>query len=135
MMANEPDRLFIDKNDREFYKKIKREIFEGFFSKEAKDQFILAMAFGFAHKGRCSLDSRDGFFRSEYLQQKDEALINAIAIFTTDSIEVLSNKEEVYKIAEEYAHGGIRLLYEEVTSGMPGSFFLQAVREENARFT
>jgi hypothetical protein len=121
-MANSPDRLYIEKADRDLYDNdiITKEILYG---KTRKDQFLFAMAIGFKNKVKRPLESREGFFLAKDLHTEDEALIDIVAIYDNDSVDLLQKREEVFKIAEEYAHAGIRLLYDEATSGQPGSYF------------
>jgi len=121
-MANLPDRLYIDKADRVLYDNdiINNEILYG---KTRKDQFLFTMAIGFKNKVKRSLESREGFFLAKDLHTKDEALIDIVAVYDNGSVDLLHKREDVYRIAEEYAHAGIRLLYDEVSSGQPGSYF------------
>ena len=121
-MARLPDRLYIDKEDRELYghDSVKSEILAG---RENKEQFLFAMAIGFKNQVRRPLDTREGFVRLEYMRPEDEALVDIVAIYDTGSADVLSDRETVFRIAEEYAHAGIKLLYDKATSGQPGSFF------------
>jgi hypothetical protein len=122
MTARVPDRLYIDRADRDLYddKTLKSEVFA---QRENKDQFLFAMSLGFKHGVRRPLNTREGFFLAKNLRPKDEALIDSVAIYETHSADVLAGREEVFRIAEEYAHAGIRLLHGEATSGQPGSFF------------
>jgi len=127
MMNKVPDRLYIDENDRKLYDEVIEEIFRGKIGDEEKrwerkDQFLLAMAIGFKNEVRRPLKKKEGFIRKEYLKPEDKALINAIAIYDTGSIEVLLDKQKVFSIAEEYAHAGIRILHGEIKSGEPGSY-------------
>ena len=117
-----PDRLYIDRADRDLYddETLKSEVFG---RRENRDQFVFAMSLGFKHGVRRPLNTRDGFFLAQNLRLEDEALIDAVAIHETGSAEVLTDREAVFRIAEEYAHAGIRLLHDEATSGQPGSFF------------
>ena len=118
----EPDRVCIDKYDRDLYNKIKEEdIFSG---KTAKELFLAAMAFGFKNNTRRPLKNREasGYLRTEYLSIEDRALIYAVALQEAHSEDVLSDKEEVFSIAEEFAHGGIRILHDAITSVQLGSF-------------
>jgi hypothetical protein len=124
-MAKIPDRLSIDKADRELYNKIKQEVF---LETPRKDQFLFAMAFGFRHKIRRELGTKEGFFLAKDVGPQDEAMIDAIAVAETGSVAVLSNRARVYQIAEEYAHAGIRLLHDQATSG-PGSFYKRFERD------
>ena len=122
MMARLPDRLYIDRADRELYNHhtVKNEILAG---RENKEQFLFAMAIGFKNQVKRPLDAREGFVLTTYMRPEDEALIDMVAIYDTGSADVLSDREVVFRIAEEYAHAGIRLLYDKATSGQPGSFF------------
>jgi len=118
-MPRMPDRINIDKNDRELYDNLKKEkFFEG---RENKEQFLFAMTIGFKNDVRRPLKTKEGFVRAEYLQPQDMALINALAM-SKKGPEVLSNKEEVFRIAEEYAHAGIKILADEIKSSSYGSF-------------
>jgi hypothetical protein len=125
MIEKQPDRLYIDSNDRALYDELSEEIFNSSDLKERKNQFFFAMALGFRSKIRQPFNSKEqgGFFRSEYLQPRDSAILDAIAIYTTNNVDVITNREMVFNIAEEYAHAGIRLLYDDVKSGQPGSYF------------
>ena len=118
-MAKTPDRLSIEKTDRELYDKIKQEVF---LELPRKDQFLFAMAFGFMYETSRELGAKEGFFLAKDMGPRDEALINALAVAKTGSVAVLANQAKVYQIAEEYAHAGIRLLHDQVVS-QPGSFY------------
>lgn len=122
MMARLPDRLKFDKTDKDLYDHdtIGSEVLAGMTRKE---QFLFAMAIGFKNRVKRPLDAKEGFFLAKDMHPEDEALIDALAIYDTGSTDVLSDREAVFKIAEEYAHAGIRLLYDEVTSGQPGSYY------------
>lgn len=120
-MAKNPDRLYIDKDkDRKLYNALEEEIFKG---TTRKEQFFFAMAYGFLYDIRIELSTKDNWFLVKDMGPEDESIIYALAIAKTNSVGILANKAEVYKIAEEYAHGGIKLLHDEVTSKQPGSFY------------
>ena len=121
-MARTPDRLSIDRADRELYDHdtIKSEVLAG---RTRKEQFLFAVAIGFKNRVKRRLDSREGFFLAKDMGPEDEALIDAVAIYDAGSADVLSDREAVFRVAEEYAHAGIRLLYDSATSGQPGSFW------------
>ena len=119
-MSKIPDRLYIDKTDKELFdSEILNEVFSG---KDNKDKFLFAMSIGFRNDLKYTLQSREGYVRAEYLQLNDEALIDSLAIYDSQSVDVISDRERVFKIAEEYARGGIRLLYDKLTSSQPGSY-------------
>lgn len=133
-MAKIPDRLNIDKKtDRELYDALDNEKMLRFKDKGGirtrKEQFLFAMSIGFKNKSKRPLESKEGFFLLKDMRPDEEALINAVAIADTDSIEVLSKKEDVFKIAEEYAHAGIKLLVDKIQSTQFGSFDKQFEKE------
>ena len=132
MIDKQPDRLFIENNDRQLYEELEKEIFKNSDLNERKDQFFFAMAIGFKNETRQPLSSKDGFVRSEYLQPKDSALLDAVAIFNTNDVDVITNRDMVFNIAEEYAHAGIRILYDSVKSCQPGSYFKKLEVEINS---
>jgi hypothetical protein len=120
-MAEGPDRLFIDEGDRELYKKVAEEgVFKG---KNNKEQFMFAMAMGVKNSFKISINKKDGWFFVKDLHPEDMSLINAVAILVTGSITLLSSKKDVYKIAEEYARGGIRLLADKIQEIEFGTFW------------
>ena len=123
-MTSMPDRINIDKKDRELYDKLE-EIFQG---KTRKEQFLFAMAIGFKNNVSRPLGTKEGFFLVKDLRPEDEALLDALAIFE-EGPEILSNKEKIFRIAEEYAHAGIRILADEITSSSFGSFVKKFEKE------
>lgn len=120
-MGNAPDRLYIDKKDRELYKELedKEDMFKGM---KNKDLFLMAMMIGFEHQSNEELKTRDGFFLEKDLNQNDHALLNAIAMHENNGVEVLKDMGEVYRIAEEYAHYGIRIIHDWISSSPYGTF-------------
>ncbi|HEY8363043.1 MAG TPA: hypothetical protein VIK77_09195 [Tissierellaceae bacterium] len=112
-MSKMPDRLYIDKEDESLYNYLKNEIFEG--NERNKELFLLAMSIGFKNQIKRSLDKKKDYVREEYLLPEDYALLNAVAMFEKGP-EILSNRAEVFKIAEEYAHAGIKILVDEINS-------------------
>lgn len=122
-----PDRINIDKKDRKLYDdKLDNEELLRFSGRGGrrtrKEQFLFALAFGFRNKVKRPLESKEGFFLIKDLHPEDEALLNAVALYDTGNPEVLSDRKEVFKIAEEYAHAGIKLLVDKIESLEFGSF-------------
>ncbi len=115
---NQKDRLEIAKGQREYlYDKI--EIFKG---KSRKEQFLFAMAYGFKNNEKKVLKTKEGFVLIKDLRQEDEALINALAVYDTDSLDILTDKDKVYEIAGQYANAGILMLSDKIDSIQFGSF-------------
>lgn len=125
-MPEVPDRIYIDKKDRDLYQKLNEEEITTFKDKGGrrtrKEQFLFALSIGFKNGVKRKLETKEGFFLVKDLHPEDEALLNTIAVYDSNSVEILSNKGEVYKIVEEYAHAGIRLLCEKIKSTTHGSF-------------
>ncbi|MCD4670738.1 MAG: hypothetical protein K8S14_09870 [Actinomycetia bacterium] len=125
MMIKKPDRLNIDKNDRKLYDEIR--IFK---KKENKEKFLFAMAYGYMNNIRFPIKSKDGFILNKTLLPEDEALINSLAVKDSESPEILLDLQDVYNIAEEYAHAGLKMLYDESMSNAEhGSFNIKLEKE------
>ena len=125
-MAKTQDRIYIDKKDRKLYDEI--EFFKG---RSRKEQFLLAMSYGFKNKVHKGIDKQEGFYLVKDMRPEDEALIYSVALSHDGNIDILADKNKMYKIAEEYAKAGIKLLHDEVVSSEFGSFDLKLERELN----
>ncbi len=123
-MAKIQDRIYVDKRDRKLYDEI-----EFFKSRSRKEQFLLAMSYGFKNNISKKIDKQEGFFLIKDMRPEDEALIYSVALKHYGKIEVLANKNEIYQIAEEYARAGIKLLHDEVISSEFGSFDIKLEKE------
>jgi dnd system-associated protein 4 len=114
-----PDWLFLDKSIKEdkLYDKLtdKNSKISPFAGKQDWEVFIVAMSLGFKEDLRKPLDSRVKTIPLSTIRNNDEVmwLIKSIAI-AEKGTDVLMDPNEMFKIAEEYANGGIRELYEKV---------------------
>lgn len=114
------DRLYIGKGDRELYDGSALDwLLHG---KDKKEQFLLAMAFGLKSRERRVLEQREEFFFLKNLGPDDRAILDAVALQTEGALSVLEDEERVLSIAQEYAHAGIRLLADEMSTSSYGSF-------------
>lgn len=117
MSESEPDIIYIRKSDKASFTRL-LEKDSPFYGKKKQQLFLMAMATGFneGKKIEIGVGERDtgGFFRNEYLSPRERVLIKAIAVADSGSLEILSKKKEIYKIAEGYAAGGILSLKREV---------------------
>lgn len=106
--------LYVSKEARKVYDKVKS--LDEFASFDNKDMFIMAVLFGYRYDCPKELKRTEradsGFTRERYLTDKDNAILKAIAIEKTDSLDVIKDIPRVYAIAEEYANGGISHLKE-----------------------
>ena len=115
----------IDRNDRKLYDEIKL-----FKKKENKEKFLFAMAYGYMNNVKFPIKSKEGYILNKYLIPEDEALIYSLAIKDFKCPEVLLDLQDVYTIAEEYAHAGLKLLYDESTTDVEhGSFNVKLEKE------
>jgi len=125
-MPEIPDRLNIDKRDRDLYNFLDCEEILRFKDKggrrNRKEQFIFAMAYGFSAGARKALGTAEGFVLAKDLHPDDQALIDAVAIYESKSVEILTDQKAVFKIVEEYAHAGVMLLVERIKNVQFGSF-------------
>lgn len=126
-MPKVPDRLYIEKQDRELYEELDKEEMLRSGRRVRRDQFLFALAFGFNNETARPISIKEGFVLTKDLRPEDEALLNAVAL-ASSSVEILANKEEVYKIAEEYAHAGLKILVDKVNAPF-GSFDKQLEKD------
>jgi len=123
-MVSTVDRLYIDENgDKIIYDMLKTD--EPFFKNYTgnKELFLFAMALGFKNKNRLPFSGkRLGYFLEKDLKYEDYVLLNAIAISETQSLDVLTDRDKIFKIAEEFAHGGLKIISEEIGPSHFGSF-------------
>jgi|WetSurMetagenome_2_1015567.scaffolds.fasta_scaffold241602_2 dnd system-associated protein 4 len=121
-MSLVPDRINIDKKDRELYEKLDSEELFKKSRRSRKEQFMFAMALGFKNGIHVPLESREGFFLYKDMSTSDEALFNTVAITDQNTVDILADKKEVFRIAEEYAHGGISLLIDDLNKKQLGTY-------------
>jgi len=114
------DRLYVGKGDKDLYDKMVQESILK--NTTRKEQFLLAMAYGIRSNVRRKIEQREEFFLRKDLLLEDEAMLDAIAIRADNALDVLSSKVQIFSIAQEYAHAGIRLLAAEIEGTSYGSF-------------
>lgn len=115
------DRVFIEKEDKEKYNKIQE---NSFFQGHTNSQlFLFTLCFGLQNGAeRLPLKNKLGYFRLDSMKEEEEVLFKVLAVFETQSVEVLDDPKNIYNIAEEYANFGIKILFEELESTQFGTF-------------
>lgn len=117
------------KKNRDKYNTLKNElIFERF---ENADLFILTMIYGFIKGSNRPLKENDKsmelfeFARESAMTSEDISILYSVVIshFDFDDSKI-SNKDLVFKIAEEYANEGIELLTSDIEKAPAGAFDL-----------
>ena len=117
-----PERICIDKEDRSFYEKAKKENILNFEKKIQKDQFLLAMAIGFDNKQKREIKTKEDFFYDFDLRPEDTALLNAVALYESGTVDIIDDDKKVFDIAQQYASAGIRILCDTIDNTQFGEF-------------
>lgn len=110
-MSKPQDRLYVGKGDRKIVEKIENNDYFNFKDKSRKEQFMFAMAYGVKSDIKnVEIKNKDEWFFSKDLQPEDKALMYSCAIYKNDNISVLKDINNVYEIAQNYAHIGFKVL-------------------------
>lgn len=117
-----PDRVSIEKANRPLYRYLIEQKESPFYDKDLLDVFTCAVAFGYLHKSRKSLKTKEGLILLGTMQKNEEAmwLIRAVAV-SARGPDVIGDVKEILKIAEEYANGGVKHLYRIVFESEAGT--------------
>lgn len=91
---------------------------EGFFD-TMKDVMLLAIMIGFKNESRVPFTKYGGDAIKEHIFKDDMDYLNVIAVLSTKDIKILldENKDEKYKMFEEYAEAGMNIFVKEVFTG------------------
>ena len=99
-----------------------------FYNVTKTDLFIFAMGYGFDQGLRTPISGNTrALFNIDSLDTNQLWNIRAIAVYETESHEVLRDRKQVFDIAREYAHGGIDNLHKNYAS--PGDTFSDLTNE------
>ncbi len=77
---------------------------------ERIDQFLVAMALGYNLGSKTPLKGTRSLILESSITEKHLDLLNIVAIADTDDVKIISNKKQVFKIAEQYANTGIKYM-------------------------
>jgi hypothetical protein len=118
----EPYTLCIRKSELEIYNRLLAED-SPFSGMSRKRVFLLSMATGLNEGKYAEVKvDRETYVRNEYLTPEERAIIDAIAVHVSGSLEVLNDTKKVFGIAEGYASGGLKSLCEQVFEGEYGTY-------------
>jgi len=119
-------------NTKDLYDEIKKSRY--FKKAEWALIFCIAAAIGFKDKKYdCfSKPHPGGLFRVSYIEKYTDAIrfIEAIAISHEKSLDILTNEKRIYEIAECYANGGIKKIYNMVCKNISGANFDKIIEGE-----
>ena len=77
---------------------------------ERIDQFLVAMALGYNLGSKSPLKGTRSLILESSITEKHLDLLNIVAIADTDNVKIISNRKQVFKIAEQYANTGIKYM-------------------------
>lgn len=77
---------------------------------ERIDQFLVAMALGYNLGSKTPLKGTRSLILESSITEKHLDLLNIVAIADTDNVKIISNRKQVFKIAEQYANTGIKYM-------------------------
>jgi dnd system-associated protein 4 len=109
-----------DKHEK--FEQLIKEVVSPFYGKTMKQVFMFALGVGFKNNKRDPLKKRVGSIPVRALSTADLSILKAIAIAHTKTVDTLfgENISTMFSIAEEYANGGIDLLYYQIFNPEPG---------------
>jgi dnd system-associated protein 4 len=105
------DLAYENKDD---YEKLTKDRLSPFYKRDYRDVFLLALAMGVSKNMSRPLKKRIPNIPLRGFTEEEKWFLKSIAISKTGNMEILSDSKEIFKIAEEYANGGIKLLVREV---------------------
>lgn len=102
-------RLNIENDDiLDFYKG--SEILNHMAQVDRMDQFVVAMALGYNLGSKTPLSGSKSLILESSISDDNLALLNIVAIADTGDVKIISDKKQVFKIAEQYANTGIKYM-------------------------
>lgn len=113
-----------------------------FYKTTMKQVFMYALGIGLRNRKRTPLKKRTGAIPYTTFNDADLSIIKAIAIAEKGNVDILfgENKRKIFQIAEEYANGGIDLLYYQVFGDEPGDpdrkmeqYLIEILRAKDAK--
>jgi dnd system-associated protein 4 len=109
----EPRRdVHIDSERREMFEALQESEDSPFYQAENHDLFMFALGYGRENTMPETIKNEKGaFFGRASLSERQQAVIEAVAVSEERDVRVLRDQRIVYEIAEEYANAGIELLH------------------------
>ena len=92
----------------DFYKS--SEILNHMAQVDRMDQFVVAMALGYSLGSKTQLNGTKSLILESSISKDNLALLNIVAIADTGDVKVISDKKQVFKIAEQYANTGVKYM-------------------------
>lgn len=111
-----PKTLSLDKNKKkQFWDELVKNELSPFKGMDYLDVFVYALAIGYSKSLHEKLKQKEGTIPERTVRERKEvfSFMKAIAV-VENGIETLVDGKEIANITEEYANGGIKLLYDKV---------------------
>ena len=104
--------VVVDEQARDYFDTLVEEEDSPFYRVQRIDLFMFALGYGRKRSGRMELGSgRHALFNRPSLSEQQEWIIKSVATYDERDAQVLRDEKRVYKIAQEYARGGIEELH------------------------
>jgi hypothetical protein len=129
-----PRELAIEKSKHPFYEELKKgDYLPEFKGQEMVYLFAMAMAYGVYNKKRKPLKGVQRSISRSFMDKEFGWLIKAVAISVSEEgVEIILDQAKIYKIAEEYANGGMDLIERQLKAFKPGEFENEMEMELNS---
>jgi hypothetical protein len=96
-----------------------------------KEMFLIAMGVGFYAKNKISDFKRSNTGpRIEYFNDQDNVLFASLQVAETGDAKSLLDVEELYNLAEQYAAGGVSILWNHLQSERDFGFWFAGFMQE-----
>ena len=129
----EQDRIYIDKARQKEIRGIKDSGYLNFDNQ--KDVFMFALSMGVdCYNGDVLESAKDGFFNDRDLNEADKAMIYALIAPELAKLEDITNKDQVFKMAEGMANKGFSLILDEMKDKSPEVYMLLMLNKANELF-
>jgi dnd system-associated protein 4 len=105
------DKFYVDVKAHKLFRDLVNEPHSPFYNKDMKDVFIFAMSLGFCMNKRKPLEKKKDIADIDVFKEHEKTLIMCIASKIEGKIDILVDETKVFRIAEEFANGGIDTLH------------------------
>jgi hypothetical protein len=110
----------IEKTNLKYYEELQKKKNSPFYEQRYWSIFLAAMIIGYHNNARIEIKQQHDLFQAAFLKDNEEWLIKSFVISQSNSLLSLGDDKELFKIAEEYANGGIGILQDNVVGSGEG---------------
>jgi len=106
------DKFYVDVKAHKLFRNLVDQPYSPFYNKDIKDVFIFAMSLGFRMNKRKPLEKKKDIADIDVFKEHEKTLIRCIASQVEGKIDILIDEAKIFRIAEEFANGGIDILHD-----------------------